>query len=509
MYRIGMIPDGLFRAGLELMTYLDGNLSSYGLDDPALGIQDFILPWWTGSEPPTQRSSYLSSATIKPALDHYRQQIASANIPFSTPHKIRNLADELSKPAYTWHSSVNATVLPNDCNRCRLYRAVAVGVMDQVRDTYNMLDACDVANQAERDIAIRRASGFNELFEAALKKEAEVSVRSGPGPGPETKGKGKQFGPEVKELLKLTKDLVKEASSTAHRKWTWGVDLTSDDLGGMIRGADRDYQVPHSGYDQTLPDGSLQTMSSDLSDSENSVLYDELSGSICSVPDLSPPDYPNFAFVLLDPSGLPVAESDTDPIIEALAKGAKMQATKANKLVMQDEVNQPASFGDDAFEFMPQTAFITRRPWLAPRHPIVLPPSNHPEIITADPDADDEIPDHIDIPDSDEIPNHIVILDSNDIPDDGVIQDSDDIPDHIVIQDSDSPTSDIQFPVSDDELSDRMDVDVGSAEDMYISPVETGPSIRASGAMPRLQRDPTTGLFTPASFAHFPDDLLG
>ena len=89
------------------------------------------------------------------------------------------------------------------------------------------------------------------------------------------------------------------------------------------------------------------------------------------------------------------------------------------------------------------------------------------------------------------------------------IPDSDDIPNHIVIQDSDSPTSDIQFPVSDDELSDRMDVDVGSAEDMYISPVETGPSIRASGAMPRLQRDPTTGLFTPASFAHFPDDLLG
>jgi len=36
-----------------------------------------------------------------------------------------------------------------------------------------MVHACEVANMAEKDIAIRRASGFNELFEAALKKECK------------------------------------------------------------------------------------------------------------------------------------------------------------------------------------------------------------------------------------------------------------------------------------------------------------------------------------------------
>jgi len=50
---------------------------------------------------------------------------------------------------------------------------VAVGVVNQLRDTYNMVHACKVANVAEKDIAIQRASGFNELFEAALKKECE------------------------------------------------------------------------------------------------------------------------------------------------------------------------------------------------------------------------------------------------------------------------------------------------------------------------------------------------
>ena len=37
-----------------------------------------------------------------------------------------------------------------------------------------MVHACEVANEAEKDIAIRRASGFNELFEAALKKECDA-----------------------------------------------------------------------------------------------------------------------------------------------------------------------------------------------------------------------------------------------------------------------------------------------------------------------------------------------
>ena len=71
MYPVSMILDGVFRPGLELMTYLDGNLSSNGLDDPALDIQMFHLPWWTGLHSPTDISSYVSRATIKSALDDY------------------------------------------------------------------------------------------------------------------------------------------------------------------------------------------------------------------------------------------------------------------------------------------------------------------------------------------------------------------------------------------------------------------------------------------------------
>jgi hypothetical protein len=242
LYRVGMTSVGEFRPSLELMTYLDGNLSSNGLDDPALDIELFHLPWWTSLHAPNAgQSSNLCSASIKSALDHYRRQLAAANKPFTVPSYTRNLADELNKPAYTWHSSVNNDVFnpPNHCTRCRLYRAVAVGVMDQLRDTYNMVHACEIANEAEKDIAIRRASGFNELFEAASKKECESDAGSGVGTVPvhestsQSSGKEKEkhrFGPEVEQLKTLTKYLIKQGGGVAWSKWTWGVDLTLDDL---------------------------------------------------------------------------------------------------------------------------------------------------------------------------------------------------------------------------------------------------------------------------------------
>lgn len=226
MYRVGMTPDRTFRPGLELISYLDGNLSSNGLDDPGLGIKQFKLPWWTVAKKPTGKMSFLTMSSLKLAVDHYRDQLADALIPFGVPHTISNLANELNKPAYTWHSSVNddSPNTPIDCTRCRLYRAVGVGVMDQLRDVYNMVHACEMANEAEKDIAIRRASGFNELFEAALKKESRSASGaphdppSGSPSSPKAKGKPK-FGPEVEELKALTKELVMQGGM-AWEKWT-------------------------------------------------------------------------------------------------------------------------------------------------------------------------------------------------------------------------------------------------------------------------------------------------
>ena|SRR6266508_4133702 len=95
--------------------------------------------------------------------------------------------------------------------------------MDQVCDTYNRVHGCEIASEAERDIRIQQASGFNELFEASSKKESEQGeVYLGLGPRPaheadsESQRKGQEnrwFGLAVEEIKKLTKHLVKEANA--------------------------------------------------------------------------------------------------------------------------------------------------------------------------------------------------------------------------------------------------------------------------------------------------------
>ena len=517
-----MTPDRDFRPGLELMGYLDGNLSSNGLDDPGLDIQLFYQPWWDEGQMPTGKTPFLNSSSLKSALDHYRIQLAEAHIPFGVPHSISNLASELNKPAYTWHSTVNDN-LPNtpiDCTRCRLYRAVGLGLMDQVRDVYNMVHALETSNQAERDIAIRRASGFNELYEAAIKKEADLESASGERPDQQSgsqsagnaKGK-KRFGPEVETLKQLTKRLVMQGVM-ASSKWTWGVDLTDDDLRALIRGADRHYQLPHSGYDQDLISGPLHSKSSDALDPDNledpndpELRFDELSSSIRIIPELHPYDFPTYPEVMQLPED-DYTDPEPDPVIEAFTIRAKAKVIKSKKLLMQDEVDQPVSYYDYGSEFLPQTARTPRRPWLMSRLPIILPPTNiairhadsatdgNDDITFADPE---DIPDHIDIPDSDDIPGHI------DIPDDFS---------------NPSHSSQMRLSVTDDDRSNGMDVggsdeldlpmsvvSTDSASDIVFpeSPIVTRDSVGGSGV---LDRDPHTGRFTAASFANFPDELL-
>lgn len=162
LYRVRMIPHGRFRLGQELITYLDGNLGR------SRNITEFVSPWWTCSE--IQTSGNLTTETIRAALEHYddlkSETWRKPRQPSSTP----DVMYQMHPPFYTWHSSVNDE-LPTNCGRCRMYRAVALGVMDQIRDITNVVHACEIANEAETAIAIRRASLFNELYRAAQNKE--------------------------------------------------------------------------------------------------------------------------------------------------------------------------------------------------------------------------------------------------------------------------------------------------------------------------------------------------
>ncbi len=73
------------------------------------------------------------------------------------------------------------------------YRTLQTSVpIADFTNTYNMVHACEIANKAEKSTAIQRASGFNELYKAAVKKECDNRNQSGKmNRTQEMKGKGK------------------------------------------------------------------------------------------------------------------------------------------------------------------------------------------------------------------------------------------------------------------------------------------------------------------------------
>ena len=158
------MPEMEFRLGLELTVYLDGNISGDGPDDPTLLISKFHMPWWEGESMPP-KSMFLNSITVRPALEYHRSQLEKDR-PIVTSRQQKTVA----VPNYTWHPEADADA---ECNKCPLYRAVSFGHADRMGDIVNMVCALETANRAERNLAIRRASGFNELFAAVLKKECD------------------------------------------------------------------------------------------------------------------------------------------------------------------------------------------------------------------------------------------------------------------------------------------------------------------------------------------------
>jgi len=562
----GYKPNASFTPDAELLAYLEGGLSGTGSDDRGMLVTNFHLPWWRGSIPQMKYSSYLSFATIHAALEAHREYVADVYVHREKANRL-DFSSELNKPAYTWHPEVDRN-LENPCTRCRLYRAVALGAYDKLRDLRNMVHACETANQGERDLTARRAAGLNFLYEAAVVKGAGQPDAGQPDAGPgnmETnrKGKGKELDTALEERMKHLEDGLVERSQD---KWTWGTNLTYDDLHAITRGADRHYQVPHSGYDFELNTGKLKGVTSpnpnpddieDIGDPE--VWFDEL----C-------PDFPHIRDLCSD-------EISAAFYLAALHRAAtanpRFDQTRADfdlkyraKLRMQDEANSPDSPSSTSSVSGPHRPFPSMR---LPPKDYVRPPTSHalaaravrlmpepgsftrgstcqqtPISIHSDSPPPEALMEPIYIPSDEEsqLGGESLNIPVDDCgPEEAmkIFMSDDSVPavsgvgsqlDHpIVVEDSDAAGSDCERPMSvfipdsdDDEIdadaeipmtidsdvseeANEDDPDMGIPTTVYMSESEG-----SAGDLPRVEsrRDPHTGKFTPASFEHFQDVWL-
>ena len=269
-----------------------------------------------------------------------------------------------------------------------------------------MLHACEVANEAEREVAMRRASGFMELFEAALNKECQPKADKLKAKGKNLKERPPGNG-SIAGLKSQIKELIEMCTSDPSRKWTWGVDLTEADLAALIRGADRHSpHHPHSGYDTDLASMSLNSVTTysidplKITDYEGH--FDDLSPNFPFIPELAddqPP--PLFRFNMIHASGKPI-QSGSDSVLQAFA--ARAAAVRADKkLILQQEVDEPVSdfeadlddqFPDSSRDLMQQSC----RHWLGQLTSQVVPPTS-PPIVLRSPSVDFREAMHCEIPD--------------------------------------------------------------------------------------------------------------
>ncbi|KAF8817327.1 hypothetical protein BYT27DRAFT_7217842 [Phlegmacium glaucopus] len=124
------------------------------------------------------------------------------------------------------------------CARCRLYCGVATGVLDDLQDICHHLHGLEVSFEGRADMTAQWATGFQQLHEAVLMKEIEAGRHQGTAadvnPAEDATQKNKKIpmwpGKQSAQLRAKAKANLTHLQNLPNLKWTWGSDLTKDDV---------------------------------------------------------------------------------------------------------------------------------------------------------------------------------------------------------------------------------------------------------------------------------------
>jgi hypothetical protein len=285
-------------------------------------VEKFLFEWWNkrGNDV-IVNDEMLSMNNIDKCLSFHRHQInllRTETKPGSYHFPV--------KPCYIWKPDAAEPITRSDCcKRCRLYRAVAMGTLDDHRDIRNLVQAMEISYATERQQTLRRAAGYNQLFEYLTIKEQNpiASTTTGPEnlPIPLPSSSQSQLRPLVtsRKGKKGKKIADRRAASEASRqdaisdltriknipclKWTWGASMSASDLPDFRRLMEMGDKQSHSGYNTALPFGS-DTRSSSVIASENDDFEDGYFSDVSRearrpVPDLKAKNIPSCIFMHL------------------------------------------------------------------------------------------------------------------------------------------------------------------------------------------------------------------
>lgn len=250
-------------------------------DDLAAVASSYHNQWWTDHFPP-RPDCHLSLGTLEACLQHHRKETGIKEI----------LPATLMKTAYTWSRHVTGlkgATLP-ECQRCRLYRGVALSLRDNLQDLHRHATAVAITQEYDADSFSRRANIMFQLYEAAAAKEANVPAL-------------RTITPASSKGKKSTKTLANQSAATATAelkrlqtlpdvKWTWGAALTKEDVAAAVCPPTHSGRI-HSGYVNSLPDDSRGSDSDGNDTVGSKPVFSDVSQDIMQMQDLASQDYPH------------------------------------------------------------------------------------------------------------------------------------------------------------------------------------------------------------------------
>jgi hypothetical protein len=203
-------------------------------------VDSYAFTWWNGT---TRPDVVMGHGTIDDCLKYHRKALQKRG-----GQRVPKL---VIQPIPAVQTSAGST----SCSSCEPNRALVTALVAKVQTMKQLSSALVASKKANMEVHTRQATASFVLYEEALRKEADTAppavlpVMSGDS---ETARSSRQVRQLARETL--NRSLLSPADPP-HHKWTMGETLTKDEVISLASGGG--HITGHSGYNLSLPDGSL------------------------------------------------------------------------------------------------------------------------------------------------------------------------------------------------------------------------------------------------------------
>ena len=191
-------------------------------------VDNYECAWWNGRKPRSlDLAQVLNRSSLARCLATHRDQIKR---PFST-HSFPQTTPAIPATPATPATPSTSQIPSAKCPKCNEYKGILSNALLDIVNMHNYANLMLSSSETQWNIDMRRASTFNQLYEASVLKETA---------GTSYATAGIPIG-------------IEESSY----KWTWGESLTKADVLALRQPGKHHKNPIHSGYDLQLKDGKL------------------------------------------------------------------------------------------------------------------------------------------------------------------------------------------------------------------------------------------------------------